>query len=68
MAKRDVFNEVLAGLREIEAFEKGGNTHRPHRVIQKAAPVPARDSRSEPYGVLSDTSGASVESVIGDAS
>ena len=48
MAKRDVFNELLAGLREIEAFEKGGNTHRPHRAMQKAAPVPARDSGSEP--------------------
>ena len=68
MTKRDVFNEVLAGLREIEAFEKGRKTLRTHRVAPKIAPVPARDSGSEPYGVLSDTGGASVESVIGDAS
>ena len=47
-AKRDVFNEVLAGLWEIKAFEEGRTTHRPHRVVQKAAPVPARDGRSEP--------------------
>lgn len=68
MAKGDVFNEVLTGLREIEAFEKGGKTHRTHRMAPKAAPVPARDGSSEPYGVLSDTGGASVESVIADAS
>ena len=47
MARRDVFNEVLAGLRETEAFEKGRKTLRTHRVASKAAPVPARDSRSE---------------------
>ena len=49
MAKRDVFNEVLAGLREIEAFEKGRTTLRTHRVVQKSAPVPARDGSSESY-------------------
>ena len=69
MAKGGVFNELLAGLREIKAFEKGGKTHRTHRMAPKAAPVPARDGSSEPYGVLSDTGGAaSVESVIADAS
>ena len=68
MAKRDVFNEVLAKLREIKAFEKGRKTLRTHRAAPKAAPVPARDSGSEPYGVLPDTCGASVESVIADAS
>ena len=66
MAKRDVCNEVLAGLREIKAFEKGRKTLRTHRP--KAVPIPARDSSSEPYGVLSDTGGASRESVIADAS
>ena len=64
MAKRDGCNELLTGLREIKAFERGRKTLR----TQKAAPVPARDRRSEPYSVLSDTGGASVESVIGDAS
>ena len=68
MAKGDVFNEVLAGFRESEAFEKDRKTLRTHRVASKAAPVPARDSRSEPYSALSDTGGASVESIIGDAS
>ena len=52
MAKRDVYNEVLAGLREIEAFEKGRKTLRTHRVVPKATrrllPAPARHSRSEP--------------------
>ena len=52
MAKRDVYNEVLAGLREIEAFEKGRKTLRTHRVVSKATrrllPAPARHSRSEP--------------------
>ena len=48
MAKRDVFNEVLAGFREIEALEKGRTTLRTHRVASKAAPVPARDGSSEP--------------------
>ena len=52
MAKRDVYNEVLAGLREIEAFEKGRKTLRTHRVVPKTTrrllPVPARHSRSEP--------------------
>ena len=26
MTKRDIFNEVLAGLREVGAFERGGKT------------------------------------------
>ena len=66
MAKRDVFNEVLAGLQEIKEFEKGRKTLRTHRP--RAAPIPARDGSSEPYGILSDTGGASGESVIADAS
>ena len=48
MAKGDVFNEVPAGLREIEGFEKGRTTLRTHRVAPKIAPVPARDGSSEP--------------------
>lgn len=32
MANRDVFNEVLAGLREIGAFERGRKTLRSHRL------------------------------------
>ena len=52
MAKRDVYNEVLAGLREIEAFEKGRKTLRSYRVRPKTTrrllPIPARHSRSEP--------------------
>ena len=47
MAGRDVCNELLAGLREIEAFEKGRKTLRTRRVAPKAVPVPARDSGSE---------------------
>ena len=65
MTKRDVFNEVLAGLREIEAFERG-QEDAPHAEGRSGSSK--GDSRSEPYGVLSDTGGASVESVIGDAS
>ena len=38
MAKRDVFNEVLAGLQEIKAFEKGRKTLRTHRVTPKPLP------------------------------
>ena len=37
MAKRDVFNELLVGFRESEAFEKGRKTLRTHRVASKAA-------------------------------
>ena len=48
MAKRDVCNELLTGLRETEAFEKGRTTLRTHRVAPKIAPVPARDGSSEP--------------------
>ena len=47
-AKCDVFNELLAGFREIKAFEKGRKTLRTHRVAPKAAPVPARDGSSDP--------------------
>ena len=59
---------MLAGLQEIKEFEKGRKTLGTHRAAPKAAPVPARDGSSEPYGVLSDTGGASGESVIADAS
>ena len=38
MAKRDVFNEVLTGLQEIKAFEKGRKTLRTHRVTPKPLP------------------------------
>lgn len=38
MTKRDIFNEVLAGLREIQAFETGKKTLRTHRVTSKPLP------------------------------
>ena len=38
MTRRDVFHEVLAGLREIQAFEKGRKTLRTHRVTPKPLP------------------------------
>ena len=38
MTRRDVFREVLAGLREIQAFEKGRKTLRTHRVTPKPLP------------------------------
>lgn len=38
MAKRDVFNEVLAGLREIKEFEMGRKTLRTHRMTPKPLP------------------------------
>ena len=34
MTKRDIFNEVLAGLREVGAFERGGKTLRSHRLTR----------------------------------
>ena len=34
MAKRDIFNEVLAGLREIAAFERGGKALRSYRLTR----------------------------------
>ena len=38
MTQRDIFNEVLAGLQEIKAFEAGRKTLRTYRVAPKPLP------------------------------
>ena len=43
MTKRDILNEVLAGLREVGAFERGGKTLRSYRLTRaqtRVAPSP----------------------------
>ena len=34
MTRRDIFNEVLAGLREVGALERGGKTFRSYRAAR----------------------------------
>lgn len=38
MARRDIFNEVLAGLREVKAFEEGRKTLRTYRLAPQPLP------------------------------
>ena len=50
MTRRNIFNEVLAGLREIAAFERGGKALRSYRLT-RAQTRAALDSLPHPRRV-----------------
>ena len=61
MTKRDLFNEVLTGLREIVAFESGKNALLTRRVRPIAPPVTRVESMRGEYELRGATRGAVIK-------